>query len=135
MVSLPGYSNAGGYSGSQSGVVSGFVTPVAFYQEDPGSTSDPAIPINNTPQNKINESNLYFYKIGNQRYYPCIYCHGRNGDGRLPGLGLNQSFIDGIHYNTGGIEAARNFFAGTTSSIATAPFDLTNFAIIVFSHR
>jgi len=131
IVSLPAYSSAGGYSGSQSGVVSGFVTPVAFYNEDSEATSDPEIPINNTPQNKINESNLYFYKIGNQKYYPCIYCHGKNGAGRMPGMGIDQSYVNGVHYNTGGFDGARNFFAGATSSIATAPFDASNFIIVV----
>ena len=131
IVRLPNYPTAGGFPPNQSGVEPGFLTPISFFHEDPELESDQASPINNTQQNKIKESNLYFYKIGNQKYYPCIYCHGRDGNGRLPLLSLNQSFVNGIHYNTGGVDAARNFFAGGTSSIATAPFELTNFAIIV----
>ncbi len=131
IVRLPNYPTAGGFPPNQSGVEPGFLTPISFFHEDPELESDQASLINNTQQNRINESNLYFYKIGNQKYYPCIYCHGRDGNGRLPLLNLNQSFVNGIHYNTGGVDAARNFFAGGTSSIATAPFELTNFAIIV----
>lgn len=60
---------------------------------------------------------------------PCVVCHGRDGYGRLPGLTLTDSFVNGKWYHSGdSMNISGNYSAGMASGALLAPERLVNLA-------
>jgi hypothetical protein len=73
----------------------------------------------------INE-NTYVYRKNGLWVIPCIVCHGRNGDGPLPGLTTADSYVGGQWYHTSGATDIRYFFAGAPSGAIRFAETITN---------
>jgi RHS repeat-associated protein len=55
----------------------------------------------------------YYDMVSGEQIVPCVICHGKNGEGRLPGLTSTDSFVGGRWYLSGSSEnIIRNHAAG-----------------------